>query len=82
MKDLWRPMIKEDYSAVGAPAVDANNFELKPTLITMVQQNKFTRHPSKDPNVGQYIQDEWSEIRCNQVVVIPIFSKRYINNLV
>ena len=58
MKDLWRPMIKEDYSAVGAPVVDANNFELKPTLITMVQQNKFTRHPSKDPNVhmGRFLR--------------------------
>ena len=51
MEDLWRPVIREDYSAVGAPVVDANNFELKPALITMVQQNQFTRHLSKDPNV-------------------------------
>ena len=39
MEDLWRPVIMEDYFAVGAPIVDANNFELKPALITMVQQN-------------------------------------------
>ena len=44
-------MIREDYSTVGAPVVHANNFELKPALITMVQQNQFTGHPSKDPNV-------------------------------
>ena len=31
------------------PAIDANNFELKPALITMVQQNQFTCHPSEDP---------------------------------
>ena len=39
MEYLWRPVIREDYSAVGAPVVDANNFELKLALITMVQQN-------------------------------------------
>ena len=44
-------MIKEDYSIVGASVVDANNFELKPALITMLQQNQFTGHPSEDPNV-------------------------------
>ena len=32
------------------PAIDANNFELKPALITMVQQNQFTDHPTEDPN--------------------------------
>ena len=36
MEDLWRPVIREDYSAMGALIVDATNFELKPTLITMV----------------------------------------------
>ena len=32
------------------PAIEANNFELKPALITMVQQHQYTRHPSEDPN--------------------------------
>ena len=33
-------------------------FELKPTLITMVQQNKFTGHPSEDPNehMGMFLR--------------------------
>ena len=31
-------------------AIEANNFELKPALITMVQQHQFTGHPSEDPN--------------------------------
>ena len=30
--------------------MDANNFELKPALITMVQQHEFTGRPIKDPN--------------------------------
>ena len=37
MEDFWRPIIQDEYSAIRQPAVDANNFELKPTLITMVQ---------------------------------------------
>ena len=39
IEDFWRPVIKEEYSAVRQLAVEANNFELKPALITMVQQH-------------------------------------------
>ena len=39
MEDFWRPIIQEEYSAIRKPTVDANNFELKPSLITMVQQH-------------------------------------------
>ena len=58
MEDLWRLVIKEYYSAMGALVVDANNFELKPALITMVQQNQFIGHPSEDPNVhmGRFLR--------------------------
>ena len=37
MEDFWRPIIQEEYSEVRQPATEGNNFELKPTLITMVQ---------------------------------------------
>ena len=30
--------------------MDENNFELKPALITMVQQHQFTGHPTEDLN--------------------------------
>ena len=50
MKDFWRPVIREEYSTVRHPPIEANNFQLKLALITMVQQNQFTRHPSEDPN--------------------------------
>ena len=39
MKEFWRPIIQEEYSAVRQPPIEANNFELKPALITMVQQH-------------------------------------------
>ena len=50
MEDFLRPIIQDEYSTVRQPAIEANNFELKPVLITMVQQHQFTRDPSKDPN--------------------------------
>ena len=37
MEDFWRPIIKDKDTTVRQPTIEANNFELKPTLITMVQ---------------------------------------------
>ena len=50
MEEFLRPIIQEEYSAVRQPPIEANNFELKPALITMVQQHQFTSHPFEDPN--------------------------------
>ena len=60
MEDFWRPIIQEEYSAIRQPTVDANNFELKLALITMVQQNQFTGHPTEDPNehLGRFLRKE------------------------
>ena len=60
IEDLWRPIIKNESSTVRKPTIQANNFELKPTLITMVQQHQFTRHPNEDPNehLGRFLRME------------------------
>ena len=60
MEEFWRLIIKEEYSAVRQPPIEANNFELKPALITMVQQHQFTDHPSEDPNehLGRFMRME------------------------
>ena len=50
MEDFWGPLIREEYSVVRQPPIEVNNFELKPTLIIMVQQTKFTGNLSEDPN--------------------------------
>ena len=50
MEDFWMLVIQDEYSAVRQPAIEANNFELKPALITMVQQHQYIGHPSEDPN--------------------------------
>ena len=58
MEDLWRPIIPEEYSAIRQPTMDTNNFELKPALITMVQQHQFNSHPTEDPNehLGRFLR--------------------------
>ena len=58
MEDFWRPIIQEEYSTVRQPAIEANNFELKPALITVVQQHQFIGHPSEDPNehMGRFMR--------------------------
>ena len=48
--DCWRPMMKEDYSGIRHQPIDANNFELKPALISIVQQQQFGGSPSEDLN--------------------------------
>ena len=50
IEDFWRPVIQDEYFTMRQPAIEANNFELKPALITMVQQHQFIGHPSEDPN--------------------------------
>ena len=58
MEDFGRPIIQEEYSIVRQPAIEANNFELKPALITMVQHNQFTGHPIEDPReyMGRFLR--------------------------
>ena len=58
MEDFWRPVIQEEYYAVRQHAIEANNFEQKPSLITMVPQHQFTSHPSEDPNehMGRFMR--------------------------
>ena len=68
MEEFWRPIIQEEYSVVRQPPIEANNFELKPTLITMVQQHQFTCHPSEDPNehLGRFMRME-NTVKLNGV---------------
>ena len=58
MEDFWRPVIQDEYFTVRQPVIEANNFELKAALITMVQQHQFTGHPSEDPNehMGRFMR--------------------------
>ena len=58
MEDFWRLIIQDEYSVVRQPSIEDNKFELKLTLITMVQQHQFTGHPCQDPNehMGRFMR--------------------------
>ena len=58
MEDFWKLVIRDDYSAVRQPTIEVNDFELKPALITMVQQNQFIGHLSEEPNeyIGKFLR--------------------------
>ena len=79
MEDSWRPIFQEEYFAIRQPTVDANNFELKLALITMVQQNQFTSHPTEDPNkhLGRFLRME-NTVKLNgvrlEVIKLHLFS--------
>ena len=89
MEDFWRPVIQVEYSIVRQPAVEANNFELKPVLITMVYQNQFTGHPTEDPNehLGRFLRMA-NTVKLNGVrpevikTPLPLFLKRYCSHMV
>ena len=58
MEDLWKSFIQDKYLTVKQPAIDANDFELKPALITMVKQNQFAGHSTENPNehLGRFLR--------------------------
>ncbi|KAG8656376.1 hypothetical protein MANES_04G127160v8 [Manihot esculenta] len=49
IRDLVYPSFGDFRPSVVRPRVDANNFELKPSLIQMVQQSQFSGQPTKNP---------------------------------
>ncbi|XP_073056926.1 uncharacterized protein [Primulina eburnea] len=51
IRDHFRPVINTHYSGIARGTINANNFELKPALINMVQQNQFAGTATSDPHV-------------------------------
>ena len=68
MEDFLRLRVKNGYSVVRQPPIEANNFELKHALITMVQQHQYIGHPSEDPNehLGKFLRRE-NTVKLNGV---------------
>lgn len=50
LRELWIPKDRSMVAELAPPVIQANNFELKPALITMVQHNQFSGSPREDPH--------------------------------
>lgn len=50
LKEFSLPSNKEPHSSIVNPAIATNNFELKLSLVQIVQQNQFTSLPTENPN--------------------------------
>ena len=51
LRDFVTPGVQGISSSIAQPNVEAKNFELKPTLISMVQQSMFRGNPLEDQNL-------------------------------
>ena len=51
LRDFVTPGVESIASSITCPNVEANNFELKPASISMVQQSQFRGTLLKDPNL-------------------------------
>ena len=58
MENIWNSFIHNRYLAIKQQALKANDFELEPALITMVQQNQFAGHSTENPNehLGRFLR--------------------------
>ena len=58
MENLWNSFIHNKYSAIKSPSVNANDYELEPALITIVQQNQFAGQSTENPNehLGRFLR--------------------------
>ena len=50
LRDYALPQASGITSYIVSPAVEANNFELSPALISFVEREQFAGHPSENPN--------------------------------
>ncbi|KAK2395303.1 hypothetical protein QL285_057048 [Trifolium repens] len=59
---------EEPHNIIAAPAIEANNFELKSSLLSAVQQNQFSRNPTDDPNLHLSIFLQYADtVKANGV---------------
>jgi len=51
LKEYSTPSTEEPQAIIVYPMVEDDNFEIKPTLLHLVQQNQFYGSPTEDPNL-------------------------------
>jgi hypothetical protein len=51
LKEYANPSTDVPHAIFVYPTIEGNNFEIKPALIYLVQQNQFSGTPTEDPNL-------------------------------
>ena len=51
LKEYATPSTQEPHAIIVYPTVEGNNFEIKPALLNLVQQNQFFKSPAEDLNL-------------------------------
>jgi len=66
--DFIAPGVQGIASSIARPAIDANNFELKSALISMVEQSQLAGTPLEDPNLHLSVFSEvYDMLKLNEV---------------
>ena len=63
LKEYATLSTEEPYAIIVYPTVEGNNFEIKPALIYLVQQNQFFGSPTKDPiesSCFKFFKTQWN----------------------
>ena len=64
---LLPPGVQGIASSIARPNIDANNFELKPAFISIVQQSQFGGTPLEDPNLHLIFLEVCNTLKLNGV---------------
>ena len=68
LRDYAAPSQDEPHSSIAPPAIEANNFELKPSLLQAVQQNQFSGNLTEDPNLHLSVFVQYADtVKANGV---------------
>ena len=68
LKDYAVPSQAEPHNSIAAPAIARNDFELKPSLLSAVQQNQFSGSPTDDPNLHLSVFVQYADtVKANGV---------------
>ena len=59
LRDYFKLVVNDNYLGIQRQAINANNFELKPALINMVQQNQYggLSHEVPECSFGDFLGD-------------------------
>ena len=69
LKEYVIPSTKEPRAIIVYPMVESNNFEIKPALLNLVQQNQFCMKVRLKKDIVFYLYD--SRMKTNDVDYLP-----------